>query len=117
MLKKLTVEAINSKPFTVKNGPRAGQESMKYGILANDVWYGTFDKVAGTLQKGDVVEGDVTSREYNNTTYWDIKLPDQFTSIILKELQDIKKMIAGEPVANDEEEKKEIEKVTDDIPF
>lgn len=77
---KLTIERLSKKNVTTKFG-----EKMKLGIFYQDKWYGAWEADWNkSWQEGDVIEADVEEREYNGTTYYDLKKPDPIKAKLIE---------------------------------
>lgn len=71
MIKKLTVEAVNQKEQISK---RTNKPFTSLSILSEGVWYSGF---AGgpQINKGDVIEVEVSTKDVNGTTYHNWQWP------------------------------------------
>ena len=66
---KIKLQKITSKDIQTKYGVK-----QKLGLFDGKTWYGCWkNKTTATYKEGDIVEGDITSREYNGQTYYDFE--------------------------------------------
>lgn len=93
-MRSVKIKKISSLEVDTKYGKKKKLNLQVIGAKGEQFVDGFANQITETWKEGDVVDIDITPREWNGKTYYGFKAP-KIEEIILRELSEIKEMLKG----------------------